>query len=70
MFVQVWLELICLPVCIFLLTTPLQTISVVCATVGAFASIAAYVHAYYNWEISAIPELVNLEEIVAAFHSG
>ena len=40
-FVQIWLGLVCLPVCIFLLFTPLQTISVVCATVGAFASIAA-----------------------------
>ena len=40
-FVQIWLGLICLPVCIVLLITPLQTISVVCATVGTFASIAA-----------------------------
>ena len=39
-FVQIWLGLICLPVCIVLCITPLQTISVVCATVGAFASIA------------------------------
>ena len=41
MFVQIWLGLICLRVCIVLLFTPLQTISVVCATVGTFASIAA-----------------------------
>ena len=40
-FAQIWLGLICLPVCIVLLFTPLQTISVVCATVGTFASIAA-----------------------------
>ena len=39
-FIQIWMGLICLPVCIFLLITPLQTISLLCATVGAFASIA------------------------------
>ena len=42
-FAQIWLGLICLPVCTVLLITPLQTISVVCATVGTFASIAATV---------------------------
>ena len=40
-FVQIWLGFVCLPVCIFLLITPLQTISLLCATVGGFASIAA-----------------------------
>ena len=41
LFVQIWLGLVCLPACIFLLITPLQTISLLCAIVGAFASIAA-----------------------------
>ena len=40
-FVQIWLGFVCLPACIFLLITPLQTISQLCATVVSFASIAA-----------------------------
>ena len=36
-FLQISMGLICLPVCIFLLITPLQTISVLCAAVATFA---------------------------------
>ena len=37
-FVQIWVGLVCLPACILLLITPLQTISALCAVVltGAF----------------------------------
>ena len=41
MFVQIWVGLICLPACILLLITPLQTISVLCATVLIIAFIVA-----------------------------
>ena len=70
-FVQIWLGLICLPVYIFLLITPLQTNSVVCATVVILASIVATVMCLlYNWKISVMLEVVNLEEIVATFHDA
>ena len=39
-FIQIWMGFVSLPVCIFLLFAPLQTVSVLYATVGVFASIA------------------------------
>ena len=68
MFAQIWLRLICLPVCIVLLITPLQTISVVCATVGAF--IAATVMCLLQLGNQCYAEVVNLEETVATFHDA
>ena len=40
-FVQIWLGLISLPACLLLFTTPLQTISVLCAVVLFIAAITA-----------------------------
>ena len=40
-FVQIWAGLICLPACILLLITPLQTISALCAAVLAVAFLIA-----------------------------
>ena len=40
-FLQIGMGLICLPVCIFLLIAPLQTISVLCAAVAIFAMMGA-----------------------------
>ena len=40
-FIQIWLGLIPIPACILLLTTPLQTISALCATVLIVAAITA-----------------------------
>ena len=41
MFVQIWLGLVSLPACLLLFTTPLQTISALCATVLIVAVFAA-----------------------------
>ena len=49
----------------------LQTNSVVCATVVILASIVAtFMCLLYNWKISVMLEVVNLEEIVATFHDA
>ena len=42
-FVQIWVGLICLPACMLLLITPLQTLSVLCATLLAVAFVTAFI---------------------------
>ena len=42
-FVQIWVGLICLPACMLLLITPLQTLSVLCGTLLMVAFITAFI---------------------------
>ena len=42
-FVQIWVGLICLPACMLLLITPLQTLSVLCGTLLMVAFVTAFI---------------------------